>query len=132
MALRRRLHADGYRFRVDHQPLPTLRRKADIVFTKQRVAVFVDGCFWHRCPDHGSVPASNREWWEAKLARNVERDAETDRILTEAGWAVVRIWEHEPPGSALVTVERAIGTRGAPRPALRLEATGPSLDSDQL
>lgn len=108
MALRRRLHADGFRFRVDYPPLPGLRRKADIVFTRRRVAVFVDGCFWHRCREHGTMPVSNAEWWEAKLARNVERDAETNHLLADAGWTVVRVWEHEAPGSAARQVEAAV------------------------
>ena len=108
MALRRRLHADGFRFRVDRAPLVGLRRKADIVFTRQRVAVFVDGCFWHRCPEHGTMPASNAEWWETKLVRNAERDAETNRLLTDACWTVVRVWEHEDPDSAALLVEAAV------------------------
>ncbi len=108
MALRRRLHAAGYRYRVDFAPLPGLRRKADIVFTRKRVAVFVDGCFWHCCPIHGTTPATNTDWWETKLNRNVERDAETDQLLTEAGWTVVRVWEHEPPDKALSIVRGAM------------------------
>ena len=113
IALRRRLHAAGLRFRVDRAPVPGLRRKADIVFTRRRVAVFVDGCFWHGCPAHGTLPASNAEWWEAKLIRNAERDAETNRTLTEARWTVVRVWEHEGLEEAARRVERAV--RGAPR-----------------
>ncbi len=108
MALRRRLHAAGFRYRVDHRPVPGLRRRADLVFTRRRVAVFVDGCFWHRCPQHGTRPSSNAEWWEAKLARNAERDAETNRLLTDAGWRVVRIWEHEDPETAVEKVVRAL------------------------
>ena len=108
MALRRRLHADGFRFRVNRAPLTGLRRKADIVFTRQRVAVFVDGCFWHRCPEHGTMPASNAEWWETKLERNVERDAETNRLLIEAGWTVVRFWEHEDADDAAMRVEEIV------------------------
>lgn len=100
LALRRRLHGMGLRFRVDMAPVPGFRRKADIVFTRRRVAVFVDGCFWHCCPEHGTMPASNAGWWAAKLARNVQRDAETDLRLAEAGWTVVRVWEHEDPNVA--------------------------------
>ncbi len=110
LALRRRLHAAGYRFRVDLAPIPELYRKADIVFTRRRIAVFVDGCFWHCCPEHGTMPASNREWWETKLARNAERDAETNRLLTEAGWTVVRVWEHEDAGLAAERLREALGT----------------------
>ena len=72
-----------------------MRRLADIVFGPARVAVYVDGCFWHSCPDHGTTPKSNREWWREKLAANVERDQDTDRQLAEAGWQVIRVWEHD-------------------------------------
>ena len=109
MALRRLLHAAGYRFRVDFSPLPGLRRKADIVFTRRKVAVFVDGCFWHSCPEHGTLPTANRPWWKQKLARNVLRDAETNRLLQAAGWRVVRVWEHEDAGSAADRVRGALG-----------------------
>lgn len=103
--LRRRLHRQGYRYRVNH-PLPGLpRRRADLTFTANRVVVFVDGCFWHGCPEHGTSPRNNGEWWGEKLSRNVARDHETDTILTAAGWTVVRIWEHEQPE---VAVQRVI------------------------
>ena len=108
LALLRRLHAAGYRFRVDFSPLPGLRRKADIVFTRRKVAVFVDGCFWHCCPQHGTMPAANHDWWEAKLARNAERDAETNRLLASAGWTVVRVWGHEDSEAAADRVSRAL------------------------
>lgn len=95
MLLRRELHRRGLRYRVD-APVPGMpRRRADILFTRAKVAVFVDGCFWHGCPEHKTAPANNGEWWTAKLARNVERDRETDAHLTSLGWTVVRIWEHE-------------------------------------
>lgn len=97
LLLRRRLHAAGLRYRVHRQPIPNVRRTADIVFVGARVAVFVDGCFWHACPEHGTSPKTNSEWWTAKLAGNVERDAETNRLLADAGWTVVRVWEHEEP-----------------------------------
>ena len=100
LALRRLLHARGLRYRVDMAPLPGLRRRADIVFTRARLAVFVDGCFWHRCPQHGTSPKSNTDWWRDKLDRNVRRDRDTDRALAEAGWQVLRVWEHEPPETA--------------------------------
>lgn len=95
MALRRRLHARGYRYLVDRAPLSGMRRRADLVFPRVSVAVFVDGCFWHRCPQHATCPASNAAWWEAKLDANVARDRDTDRRLADAGWEVVRVWEHE-------------------------------------
>lgn len=112
MRIRRALHALGYRYRVDRAPLPSLRRRADIVFTRQRVAVFVDGCFWHRCPRHGTSPRSNAEYWQAKIARNVERDRETDADLRDSGWRVVRVWEHEPVGEAVDRVIAALSVAG--------------------
>lgn len=106
--LRRLLHKRGLRYRVD-AALPGLpRRSADVLFSRQKVAVFVDGCFWHVCPEHGTAPKSNADWWAAKLARNVQRDRETDMHLTELGWKVVRIWEHESPESAADRVEVAV------------------------
>lgn len=109
LELRRRLHGRGWRYRVDYAPLPDdRRRKADIVFTRRTVAVFVDGCFWHRCPRHATLPKSNRDWWEAKLQRNVDRDRDTDRRLRELGWTVVRVWEHEPVEEAVGRVEGAL------------------------
>lgn len=99
LAIRRELHRLGCRYRVDH-PLPGLRRRADIAFTARAIAVFVDGCFWHRCPLHGTLPKHNRDWWEKKLSDNVARDRDTDRRLQESGWTVVRVWEHEDPVEA--------------------------------
>ena len=84
LALRRLLQARGLHYRVDVAPLPGLRRRADVVFTRERLAVFVDGCLWHRCPQHGSSPRSNVDWWRDKLDRNVQRDRSTDRALAEA------------------------------------------------
>lgn len=109
--VRRRLHADGLRYRVHVRPLPQLRRTADIVFTRRRVAVFVDGCFWHGCPVHATKPKRNAEWWAAKLEANVKRDAETDRLLEGAGWVVVRVWEHEDPDVAASRVRSVVTTR---------------------
>lgn len=100
LAIRRILHGRGLRYRVDYRPEANLRRKADIVFTRPRVAVFVDGCFWHDCPIHGSSPKSNSEWWRNKLVANVTRDRDTDERLRAAGWTVVRVWEHEQPDAA--------------------------------
>ncbi|GAA4520449.1 very short patch repair endonuclease [Brachybacterium paraconglomeratum] len=105
VALRRELHARGLRFRVDH-PLPDMpRRRADVVFTRVRLAVFVDGCFWHDCPEHGTRPKTRASWWEAKLRKNVDRDRDTDTRLLEAGWTVLRVWEHESPVSSAAKVE---------------------------
>lgn len=95
MRLRRRLHAAGFRYRVDHPPITGLRRRADIVFTRKKIAIFVDGCFWHGCSEHKGKPKANAEWWTDKIAANVRRDEETTAKLIDAGWRVIRIWEHE-------------------------------------
>ena len=105
LALRRALHARGLRYRVDH-PLPfDRRRRADVVFPRARVAVFVDGCFWHGCPEHGTMPKANRAFWRDKIARNRARDADTDRRLADLGWTVLRFWEHEDVERAADAVE---------------------------
>ena len=107
IALRKALHRRGLRFRVD-RPLPDLpRRRADVLFSRAHIAVFVDGCFWHECPEHGTQPMSNVEWWSTKLARNVERDRETDAHLRDRGWAVLRFWEHDDMATAAAVVQRA-------------------------
>ena len=100
LALRRELHRRGFRYRIHRRPILELRREADVLFSRQKVAVFVDGCWWHGCPDHGTLPRTNTAWWQEKLDRNVSRDRETDRRLAAAGWQVVRIWEHEDSESA--------------------------------
>lgn len=107
--IRRRLHSLGLRYRVGY-PVPRMpRRTIDIAFTRARVAVLVDGCFWHGCPQHAVPPKNNAAWWAAKLAANRARDAETNRALEEAGWTVVRLWEHESTDDAVATVLRALG-----------------------
>lgn len=111
LALRHELWRRGLRYRVDVSPIRGSRRRADLVFTRARVVVYVDGCFWHSCPTHATVSKANREWWEAKLAANVARDRDTDALLEEAGWQVVRVWEHEEPTSAADRVQRAIRQR---------------------
>ncbi len=101
--------------------MPGLRRRADIVFGPTRVAVFVDGCFWHSCPTHATRPKANAAWWRTKLERNVERDRETDGELSNAGWVVLRFWEHDDPISAADITESAVRERrsdiGDPRRA---------------
>jgi DNA mismatch endonuclease (patch repair protein) len=114
LALRRELHRLGLRYRVDHGVLPGVRRRADVVFTRARVAVFVDGCFWHGCPDHGSRPKANAEWWATKLAANVARDRDTDRLLADAGWRVVRFWEHADMGDGARRLQQLLAVP-APR-----------------
>ncbi|MDE0289580.1 MAG: very short patch repair endonuclease [bacterium] len=108
MAIRRELHRRGLRYRVN-MPLPQIgRTRPDIVFTRARVAVFIDGCFWHRCPEHGTAPKTNPGWWRQKLDTNVERDRRTDTALAEAGWTVIRIWEHEDAIPAADRVEATV------------------------
>lgn len=104
LAVRRRLHAAGLRYRVAYRPDPAMRRTADIVFTRQRVAVFVDGCYWHACPEHGTAARSNADYWSAKLPRHVTRDADTTARLENAGWVVMRFWEHEDPGEVAAKI----------------------------
>jgi DNA mismatch endonuclease (patch repair protein) len=114
MALRRELHRRGLRFRVDFRfDMDGLRRRrADLAFTRRRVAVFVDGCFWHVCPEHATAPRANGAWWAAKLAGNVARDRDTDARLAEAGWTVVRVWEHESVTEAADRVHRTVASQG--------------------
>ncbi len=116
LAIRSALHRMGLRFRVDVAPLPDRRRRADIMFPRQRVSVYVDGCFWHGCPDHGPVPRTNRDYWLAKISRNRERDAETDAALQDAGWLVIRSWEHEDPALAAARIAHAVHSRAARDP----------------
>jgi DNA mismatch endonuclease (patch repair protein) len=111
LALRSALHRLGLRFRVHRRPLPAMRREADLVFPGSRVAVFVDGCFWHCCPEHATEPRTNRDWWRHKLAGNQARDQDTNRRLREAGWIPVRVWEHEPVEYAATRVRNLVLSR---------------------
>ena len=105
-ALRRELHERGLRYRVQTKVPGNNRRTIDIAFTRARLAVYVDGCFWHGCPEHHTRPRANSKWWEWKIERNQARDADTDRQLEDAGWSVLRAWEHEDPQAAADRVER--------------------------
>ncbi|KAA0087217.1 DNA mismatch endonuclease Vsr [Mycolicibacterium sp. P9-64] len=98
LLVRRIIHSRGIRYRVDTTPEPGMRCKADIVWRGIRLAVFIDGCFWHGCPNHATRPKANEMWWAQKLDGNVERDRRTDARLRELGWTVLRFWEHEEPG----------------------------------
>lgn len=113
LLLRRELHRRGLRYRVDRAPLPELsRRRADVVFSAAKVAVFVDGCFWHGCPIHGSRPTTNATWWATKLARTQERDRETTVLLEQHGWQVVRVWEHEEVVKTASAIEQTVRSGG--------------------
>jgi DNA mismatch endonuclease (patch repair protein) len=113
LALRSALHRRGLRYRTHARIDVAAARpvRPDIVFPRQRVAVFVDGCFWHDCPEHGELPEANRELWRTKFKRNVERDRRNDRLLQGAGWKVVRVWEHESPEQGVAAVLAALGRR---------------------
>ncbi|WP_433169738.1 very short patch repair endonuclease [Kribbella sp. CA-247076] len=112
--LRSALHRDGHRFRKDMVVQTSSRRvRPDIVFTARKIAVFVDGCFWHCCPEHGRQPSVNSRYWSPKLARNVERDRLADAALQDDGWTVVRIWEHESLETAVRLVKQALQTKVA-------------------
>ncbi|MEV7534598.1 very short patch repair endonuclease [Streptomyces hydrogenans] len=143
MAVRRLLHAAGLRYRVN-VPVPGMpRRTIDIAFGGARIAVFLDGCFWHGCPEHATHPKANAEWWREKLTKNMTRDRETTAHLQSQGWTVLRFWEHESPDAVARAITRAksgnteagtrrsaeSGRRRRPRPGDRLDRDGaPSVD----
>lgn len=107
LALRSAHHRLGLRFRIDIAPIPG-RRRADVVFRSARVAVFVDGCFWHECPIHGSRPKTNATFWAQKIERNLQRDTDTNHLLIEASWTPLPVWEHELPNEAAQRVARPL------------------------
>lgn len=106
LAIRRILHARGLRYRTDVRPDRSIRRHADIVFTKAKIAVFVDGCFWHGCPEHFIPPKANADYWAQKIEGNQKRDANTNDVLKDAGWTVLRFWEHDDPASSADRIEQ--------------------------
>lgn len=110
LRVRRELHRRGLRYRVDIAPLPGLSSRADVVFTRMRIAVYLDGCFWHACPIHGAHPIRNSEYWQPKLARNQERDAEATQALQDAGWVVLRFWEHEDTTAVVDAIQVAVAS----------------------
>jgi DNA mismatch endonuclease (patch repair protein) len=114
IAVRSLVHRAGLRYRVAARPLPGLRRTADLVFRPVKVSVFIDGCYWHMCPEHGHYPASNASYWTPKLDGNVRRDRETDKQLQEAGWLVMRFWEHQPSDAIANAVIAAVSERREP------------------
>lgn len=118
LAVRRLVHAAGLRYRVDFAPMPGSRRlKADLVFTRARVAVFVDGCFWHGCPLHHTVAKRNAKFWAEKVAANRARDERVNSALCEAGWTVLRFWEHENPADAAGRIIETVRARSDRHPA---------------
>jgi DNA mismatch endonuclease (patch repair protein) len=114
LALRSELHRRGARYRVDFPIRPPSGRliRPDIVFPRKRVAVFVDGCFWHACPIHGTRPTANRTYWETKLVANRARDLRQTQALESAGWVVIRVWEHEAPRLAAARILAALAAHG--------------------
>ncbi len=111
LELRRKLFARGLRYRVDVPILGSIRRRPDIVFSRARVAVFVDGCFWHGCPDHATWPKANEAFWREKIETNKLRDRDTDQRLSDASWLVVRVWEHEDADRTADRLEKIVRER---------------------
>lgn len=110
LALRSAVHDLGLRYRVDW-PLPGTRRRADLAFPGLKVAVMVDGCFWHACPIHATWPKANAAWWREKILGNAKRDRDTDTKLKAAGWKVLRFWEHHNPVAAARTIAQVVSRR---------------------
>jgi DNA mismatch endonuclease (patch repair protein) len=115
LQIRSALHRRGLRFRLQEPIGFDRRRRIDIVFPREKVAIFVDGCFWHSCPEHATYPVANAEFWTEKLARNVARDEDTNVRLSEEGWEVIRVWEHEDPDTAAERIEQAVRGRRSGR-----------------
>lgn len=115
MLVRRLLHAAGLRYRVEYSVPGMARRRIDVAFTSAKVAVLIDGCFWHGCPEHATQPKSNAQWWREKLDRNMARDTETTEHLRAAGWEVLRFWEHEAPDDVAVRIAATVERRKAQR-----------------
>jgi DNA mismatch endonuclease (patch repair protein) len=108
MAVRRALHAMGLRYRIAARPLAGLSRTADLVFRRARIAVFVDGCFWHGCPAHHAPPRTNAIYWAAKIKGNKARDRDTTILLRAAGWTVLRFWSHEDPSAVAANISQVV------------------------
>jgi DNA mismatch endonuclease (patch repair protein) len=120
LSLRRELHRQGYRYLVNRAPVHGLRRTADLVFPRAKVAVFVDGCFWHGCPQHHTKSKTNAPYWAAKVEQNRARDRDTDSRLESSGWRVVRLWEHEATDAAVRAVIVALDQAREPAPTTPL------------
>lgn len=127
LLVRSLLHRRGLRYRVDTRPLAEIRRRADLVFPGDRVAVFVDGCFWHGCPNHYRPATKNADFWREKINGNKARDTETNAALAAAGWTVIRVWEHENPAQAAAQIEKAIRQKRGSTPPVATAG-----DNDQV
>ncbi|MEU4557474.1 very short patch repair endonuclease [Actinoplanes sp. NPDC023936] len=117
LALRRAVHARGLRYYVNRRPIKAVRRTADLVFPRLKLAIFLDGCFWHGCPQHHTVAKTNATFWAEKVATNRRRDRDTNTRLTDAGWTVLRVWEHEPVDQAAARIAETVTTLRHPYPA---------------
>ncbi|RZB17129.1 very short patch repair endonuclease [Streptomyces sp. F001] len=117
--IRRLVHAQGLRYRVAARPLSDLRRTADMIFRPAKVAVFIDGCYWHGCPEHYVPPKTNPGYWSDKVARNIARDRDTDERLQAAGWLVLRFWEHQSAEECSDAICRAVTSRRPAAPGSR-------------
>jgi DNA mismatch endonuclease (patch repair protein) len=118
VAVRKCLWSSGLRYRVDFRPCLESRSRADVAFVRQRVAIYIDGCFWHACPQHATWPKSNSQWWRAKIEADVRRDEDAGRLMSEAGWVVLRFWEHEDPmavATSIAETVRACGSQASSR-----------------
>src|SRR5688572_14804438 len=111
LRIRKLLHARGLRYSINARPLKNSRRRADVVFRRARIAIFVDGCFWHGCPEHGTWPRANEQFWREKILSNKERDSDTNLQLKATGWEVIRVWEHEAPAEAARRIARRVRVR---------------------
>ena len=123
--IRQALHAIGLRFRKDYRPERDLKCKADIVFRKQKICIFIDGCFWHRCPLHFALPLSNSPWWDEKIQATVERDRRQTKLLRSRGWCVIRVWEHEITDAKIDRVVARVRRKLIPSPSEYLRACRP-------
>jgi DNA mismatch endonuclease (patch repair protein) len=110
LALRRAVHARGLRYYVNRRPVKAVRRTADLLFPRLRLAVFLDGCFWHGCPEHHTAAKTNAAFWAEKVETNRRRDAGTNDLLAQVGWTVVRVWEHEAADEAADRIVDAVAT----------------------
>jgi DNA mismatch endonuclease (patch repair protein) len=128
-AVRSALHRLGFRFRKHARPIPELRCHADVVFRRERLAVFIDGCFWHGCPEHGRRPRTNSSYWNAKIQRNIDRDERNNEALRAGGWTVLRAWEHEAP--ELVADRVVIALKRASRALHKRQRIKPANQRDQ-